>query len=653
MIKALSQAVPVLVTFNDRTIFNVSFEKNTIEKHFAIRILASYFLELQDPDEYELLRKMIMNNTTDEELTPVDAIKIILEHSQRKSVFLGVDEIRRVCATDGNKIPPFLSSQIVTAVGKLLDTFTNPNTTGFVFSLVTTLDSNLIQDFTGSGRGIDWVPLRLLSDVALQLFPSNWTNASPKASEELVAKAQLIRHCISDCGGHPRTLATLYDVLILLKYDPEWSNISYNAVYVHLINELSHRIPTELSWEIIKPTLLGDMVNLDTIISLDNRTFRDFIGDGTYDNALDHREAPKNVVPRISGFRLHHWCVAKALKDNFSLGYATTPEVFAATVIKRYMFTGNDLPMGNASGEVYERFHMGWELLMGALHTPNILILVQHYRGARFSQDLDKQPQIIKHQQLELFLLPTVGKHSWTQWCHDNPKDVEATIQSNVIRPGQGNAGFDLVVPMGDGTSILCIENRFSMQNSGNVMDQDEFKKKIEDAHAQLGDDLWKRTVFVLVAHRKLNVDPLPRTIIIGLDNMTELYGPTLYSRFSHIWRAMSDYTSMPASTATAAAASSSSSTVPKTSDSQTSETSVITAAAITAPMAASSSSSSSKKKLSIIHKPVGASLLSSSTLPKTSDSHPIEASVVTVATTAASSSTLAPKRLSIVRPST
>ena len=83
----------------------------------------------------------------DNEFTPKFALNIVLRHSGKHSIFLGIDEITK-CG---------LPTNMVTTLGSLLFCLP-PNE--FLFYMLTTLEAvNLHTISTSSGRKINWVTL--------------------------------------------------------------------------------------------------------------------------------------------------------------------------------------------------------------------------------------------------------------------------------------------------------------------------------------------------------------------------------------------------------------------------------------------------------------------------------------------------------------
>ncbi|CAB4415466.1 unnamed protein product [Rhizophagus irregularis] len=97
--------------------------------------------------------------------------------------------------------------------------------------IITTLDAIRLWDTqTASGRQINWIPLRRLEfSESIELFKE----VIKKLESD--SRVSVLRKCISDCNGHPRTLEKLYELL---------SNTTALTTYgwAALIEELTKKI---------------------------------------------------------------------------------------------------------------------------------------------------------------------------------------------------------------------------------------------------------------------------------------------------------------------------------------------------------------------------------------------------------------------------
>src|ERR1051325_4680776 len=151
--------------------------------------------------------------------------------------------------------------------------------------ILTTLDAVHVQrNTTDSGRKIEWVPLRRLEvSESAELFS--------EAMEDLnldKRRSYIIKKCIADCNGHPRTLEKFYKVFNSNEGTKKVHN--YNSLLTILtddIGEWYHNI----SFPVVKMALLGETVRLSQIINTNGQqlSVSALISSGVYINSLTEK----------------------------------------------------------------------------------------------------------------------------------------------------------------------------------------------------------------------------------------------------------------------------------------------------------------------------------------------------------------------------
>ncbi|CAB4474218.1 uncharacterized protein OCT59_015686 [Rhizophagus irregularis] len=106
----------------------------------------------------------------------------------------------------------------------------------------------------------------------------------------------VIKKCIADCNGYPRTLEKFYQVFISNKEARKIHNYSY------LITILANHIREwykDISFHIIKLALLGKSIKLSHIIITNDgkKSVSTLISSGVYINSLTKKSEADYVIP--------------------------------------------------------------------------------------------------------------------------------------------------------------------------------------------------------------------------------------------------------------------------------------------------------------------------------------------------------------------
>ncbi|CAG8829370.1 27933_t:CDS:2, partial [Gigaspora margarita] len=168
----------------------------------------------------------------------------------------------------------------------------------------------------------------------------------------------IIKKCIADCNGHPRTLEKFYQLL--------HDDIALNTdVYSSLIERLAKNLDPlfgRISFSIVKMALLGKITPLICEIetTLGTLTLRDLISSGIYINSLTDNNETFKVIPTLSPVGLQYFCMFS--KNDVNDDAKTVAKILRELLTTEYSFDDEVM-----DGKPFERFHANWELLYRAL----------------------------------------------------------------------------------------------------------------------------------------------------------------------------------------------------------------------------------------------------------------------------------------------
>ncbi|CAJ0845300.1 8105_t:CDS:2 [Entrophospora sp. SA101] len=373
VINMLHNSVAVCITYNGHSAYNFDeFVDDNIERGLVMRILWSYFFDDGKLSWQNFCEKF---KTNFESLNIRTVVQSILYHS-KKRVLLCIDEIMKILSgTDTN--------QKQAKVNKFLNHLYNPyqefakdkeELIKFNF-ILTTLDAVYVQsNMTDSGRQIEWIPLRRLEiSESAELF--NEVIRSLNLEEN---RLFVIKKCISDCNGHPRTLEKFYQVFNSNKE----AQIIHN--YSSLIAILTNHIRDwykNISFPVVKMALLGESVRLSHVINTNGEqlSISALVSSGDYINSLTEKSEAQFVIPTLSPVSLQYFCL-----NNEDDGDAK----IATKIIQRLLTTESSFDDEVMDGRPFERFHANWELLYRVLRENGKKISLHEIYGL---SDRDKE----------------------------------------------------------------------------------------------------------------------------------------------------------------------------------------------------------------------------------------------------------------------
>eukprot|EP00727_Mastigamoeba_balamuthi_P009709 m51a1_g5360 hypothetical protein (617) ;mRNA; r:495688-498107 len=372
---ALSEAVPLLVTYNSWSPYTKEFDALFPVPCLALRALATYLFEFNVGDRWDSLVWWAHGSPHFRSLNLSTALRAVALHSGAENLYLGVDEILRTA-------PESLGS-VLAEIGSALEDFgrrDSAQSNAVLFCLVTSLDSLALLNATHSARTIDWVPLRQIELAhAMELFKGKkgWLEADS------------VRCLIADCGGHPRTLAVLFEALSDLKrtHGAGLGAVPYRDLASAMCRRLQRYNISDalLSLDVLTPALLGETVALNSHLrdstGADTRV-RDLVALGTYCNSQHETKFSGNVCPTVQPLLVQMWA-RRVLAEQPGLHKDAHRARAVAKILTDNMFV--DPHSAVSASALMEGFHAGWERLVRVLRpqwAAECFELSSHYRGA-------------------------------------------------------------------------------------------------------------------------------------------------------------------------------------------------------------------------------------------------------------------------------
>ncbi|CAI2184850.1 9182_t:CDS:1 [Funneliformis geosporum] len=210
------------------------------------------------------------------------------------------------------------------------------------------------SNMTDSGREIEWIPLRRLEiSESAELF--NKIIRSLNLEER---RLFVIKKCIANCNGHPRTLEKFYQVFNSNEKAKKIHN--YSSLIAILIKHIEEWYKN-ISFPVIKMTLLGKIVRLSHIININSEqlSISALISFRVYVNSLTEKSEAQFVIFILSPVSLQYFC----LNNNDGGDTQTITNILQSLLTIESSFDDEVM-----DGKPFESFHANWELLYRVLH---------------------------------------------------------------------------------------------------------------------------------------------------------------------------------------------------------------------------------------------------------------------------------------------
>ncbi|GES92830.1 hypothetical protein GLOIN_2v1783590 [Rhizophagus clarus] len=545
----LRDSVSICISYNGMSSYNATIAGDGDEIGLVMRIIWSYFfdgIKLPWNSFYFKFKGKF------DSLDILKTIKSIILHSG-KSVLLCVDEIMKIDNENHSRVVNLLNSLYI----PYKDLMTKEKVFKFI---VSTLDAPLLRNTqtTASGRPISWIPLRKLEfSESIALF-SKFIEELERLGQENADRVFIIKKCISDCNGHPRTLESLYS--LLNGNETVLKTANFAAIIEMLINKITNDY---ITFPVVKLALLGEYVRLDEEVAVTTKNVlmvKDLITSGVYINSLTNIEDSTQVIPTLNLVGLYYFCT-----KNKVVGDAKA----VAEILKNIFHTEDYFDTGSNDGKAFEKFHMNWELLYRALQdsteekneadlheiyglpSQGVKIITQRKNIVKLQRDIEFSPNgdiidikgnVIEDQDLEKYMF--------------------VPIKSN-------NSGFEMAMfekkANGRGYIAINIECRFSWPDSettlsNKIVDKYNRMKTKYLPHVKSGPQMVRRSkgseveltdsrtcigklgmviediYLILVVWR--NIGTLSREvmdneniIVVKKENLEKIYSPSLVSR--------------------------------------------------------------------------------------------------------------------------
>lgn len=557
VIDMLRNSIAVCITYNGNSSYNFNRHvDDDTERGLVMRILWSYFFDDEKLMWQEFCKKF---STYFLSLDIFTAVQSILYHS-KKRVFLCIDETMKILADVDKdrkqaKINEFLNNLYNPYQG-LAGLAKDKNELIKFNFILTTLDAVYVQkNTTDSGRKIEWVPLRRLEiSESAELFS--------EAMEDLnldERRSYVIKKCIADCNGHPRTLEKFYKVFNSNEGTKKVHN--YNSLLAILIDDIEEWYHN-ISFPVVKMALLGETVRLSQIINTNGEqlSVSALISSGVYINSLTEKNEAEFVIPTLSPVSLQYFC-----SKNNDDGDAK----IATKIIQNLLTTESSFDDEVMDEKPFERFHANWELLYRVLRENGKKISLHEIYGLsdrgekKFEIQLQRKGIAYCHEEIEFPPNDTI---------YNSSREVfENLIDYLFVPKKSNNSGFDMVIferkADESGYIAINIECRFTYRDHQTTLESDEILNKYENmkmkylTHVRYlrnrrrsENDAWENGSFydkssvgklkmtendiylVVVVWRnlgKLSHEVLnnKNIIIVDRENLKKIYTPSLVSR--------------------------------------------------------------------------------------------------------------------------
>jgi hypothetical protein len=520
----LDGSVVLAISFNGVCSTPAEIDLRDTNAQFAlgVRALWSYFVDCSTADITDFERFYSFFRSAVPRLTLDLAVKCVRAHSGNDRILLLVDELMKAEeAREG------LAVSVLIHIGEILSTDAEFN------AVVTSLQPGPVQNLKiKSGRPIVWISLRPFtgeeSEEALASILSYPILEDPALSELTC----MVKLCISDMGGHPRSLENLKNVLIkelVPSVDPKFLQEA-------VVREFSKEAPSIPSMEAMKLALKGRRVALVQLVG--QKSVEELIADGVFLNSeVSVNDRVEIIVPRISIMQIR--LMMKIVPMDFELALCLS------NVVQREKAT--------LEPEELEVFHGNWEVLIRRLGVSGQMSLAEFYSRSEESAlqrplasikamvDFREKPDgLVRFDDAQSIYRSTPGRNM------DYFRSCRAVFLGAPRQPGFDSCTIEPKAS-GNGYIAIFVNNKCSSPLAKTSLDQDDLAQCWKGCEGFLGNPVFvdlEITVadcFLVIAAwrtmklREPNEDS--RIIVLGREDLAGLYTPSLIARPEFIRR--------------------------------------------------------------------------------------------------------------------
>ena len=484
----------------------------------AARILWSYFVQhgVQSQHFVEFCAYM-QGEVRAKQLNPVHAIEAVMEHHGTHRILLLVDNLMNLNET---------AAEVLLEIGLILDKIA-----GFNCVVTSLTPGPVLRMLSLSGRPVKWIPLPpfTLQESLAALQPTLDKHAHPGVD-------MMMRLCVSDVGGHPRGLEVLQAALGKHLVQGMFDIDFVTAVVGEFRNFYTSMRP--ITETMVTTALRGELVDLTH--TLDGVTVEQLIADGVFLKSEVVVTSPTGFVPRLS--IMHLRVFVNATFDRQDAESKLVKSVRATALRCKTNFNFNDLIF----------FHAQWEVLTRLVGWTGQMTLAKFY-GRR--EEL-VMPWSAKHVVID-FCEKTIGAVTWMNEQSIFSSCAPKPSCQAVYTARGGQPGFDMVTferKVGGGYVAIFVETSYSEPRSTMLLRSEGPRKKLAECLKWLDSDglqlktamkLKVQDCFLVLAswrdgnptaiQKRESGDPESHILVLGRQDLTHLYTPTLISRLQLI----------------------------------------------------------------------------------------------------------------------
>ena len=450
------------------------------------------------------------------------AIQCVRAHSGNNRILLLVDElIKADIGREGRAV------SVLSHIGEILSADAEFN------AVVTSLKPGPFRSIqTKFGRPIVWISLPPFnaeeSEAALSAILIYPILEDPALSE----LNSMVKLCISDVGGHPRSLEILNNVL-LKELVP---SVEPKCLQEAVVRQFSEKWPAIAPLEAVKVALRGRPVALNQMVG--HQTVEEHISYGVFLNSeVSINKRAEDIVPRSSIMQIRS--IKRVEQEDLVLMRCLN----AVVLQKRANFQPEEL----------EVFHGNWEVMIRRLGVSGQMNLAEFYSrslGSEMKRPVAASQVMIDFSQKPDGLLRFDDARSAYRSGPGQNTDYFWSCRA-VFLGAPRQPGFGLFTierkASGDGYVVIFVNNKYSNPSAKSTLDEDDLNHCWKGCKGFLGNPVFEDLkitaadcFLVMAAWRTIELEQQnlnSRIIVLGREDLAELYTPSLITRPQFIMR--------------------------------------------------------------------------------------------------------------------